>query len=154
MYNLKDHLLYIKPDYGQEIAVGEIIDDYFKNTDKDNYHRESQSLGIDKEVLYAKDLKYKYITMKFHGRTLITTRKFFYDHSTERKLLNGRNMLFMEIKDFSLSKALRYERKLEETIYGQMDIFDVFNQQTKHQDNNNATLRKWEEAINKERIII
>lgn len=152
-YTIENYKLYIKPEYGDKIYVGEVKDNYYRNVDKDNYHFESKSLGIDKEILLAKDLKYKFITMKYHGRMLITTRRFFYDHSVERKLLNSRKMLFMQIKDFSLSKALRYERILEESLHNQMSIFDVFAEQIKHNDHNNNLLKKWEESINRERIL-
>lgn len=129
----------------RKTEVGKIEDRLFINTDQDNYHKDSKSLGIDKVILFAKDLLYDKISFEYHGRTLITTRYYFQEKSVERNILNGRVMHFLEIKDIYLSKALRYEKFIRDSALAQMDIFDVL---THPKNTNNQLLKAWEEAIN------
>jgi len=132
--------------HGLRIEVGNINLDCFTNTDVDNYHKDSRSLGIDKIILNSKELKYKYITFKFYNKYYCTTRFYFGHKAVERKLLNSRSMVFVPIRDLVLSKALRYEQAMKTAELGQMDIFDVFLDPRNGQ--NNALLHQWEDAIN------
>ena len=122
VYNNGD--IVILPDVGEPVKVGNIQDDRFIVIDKDNYHRETRSLGIDEIILNDDTLHYQFINIRFHGYTYYTTRIYFLDNSVRHNLLNFRVMKFLPIKEFGLSKALRYERnvkkqyKLDEMVGG------------------------------------
>lgn len=138
--------LFLIDRIGRRIKVGKIEKDSFVNTDKDNYHQLSKSLGIDRIILSSKDLVYKYISFRYYGKTYITTRYYFINKAIKRNILNGRDMLFLEIKDMSLSKALRYEQVMRDQELAQLDIFDVL---TDSRNTNNRLLDLWVETINK-----
>lgn len=132
---------------GRRLDVGTIKDNCFTNTDQDNYHKDSRSLGIDSILLISRELVYKYITFTYYGKVYTTTRFYFNKKGVERDILNTRKMLFVPINDIYLSKAIKYEQVIKTAELGQMSIFDVF--LDPRNGNNNALLSQWEEAINK-----
>jgi len=151
-----DGNIFVKPTFGTEVRVGIIKENKLTVKDKDNYHKASDSLGIDKEVLYSKLLRYTQIEFKFHGYVYSTTRKYFTIYSKKQSLMNGRNMLFMHIPEIRLDKALKYDKWLSDAHnyrysipreLRKMDIFDVFEYQRQRGIYNNRILRLWERAI-------
>jgi len=79
-------------------------------TDKDNlylWNKQTPHLGLDKCILFAKLLNYHYITFSYKKKKYQTTRKFFMRNSRPHNLFNGRDMLFLPLREFDLSKAIR-----------------------------------------------
>jgi hypothetical protein len=127
MFSYKESKVYIHRRYLKPLYIGRIEQEAatFRIHDRDNYHVLSKSLGIDKELITTPSLEYRYIAIKFHNEVLTTTRKYFSDHSREIDLFNLRSMLFMEVRLFSLDKALSYEKELIDSAAAQIDIFEV-----------------------------
>jgi len=138
--------IFVKPRIGERIKVGYIDGDSLHLTDKDNYHQESKSLGLDKEILFNLNLNYEYITATFHKHNLITTRAYFVDHSTEHNLLNFRDMRFLPLSEFGLAKALKYEREIKDQALVSKDIFDIL------KSDNPRVLENWLKAIEREEV--
>ena len=148
--------VYIRPTFGTEILVGTIEKDVLRIKDEDNYHKSSDSLGVDKAVLFSKLLNYTRIVFKFHGYVHETTRKYFVDKSYKKSLMNGRDLLFMRMRDIRLDKGLAHDKKFADSYnfkysipqnLKDMDIFDVFTSQRIRGINNNRLLRMWEKII-------
>jgi len=132
----------------KRIKVAKLIKNSLLVIDNDNYHRASKSLGLDREILYDETLGYHIIQLKFHGRALMTTRKFFINYGKKHNLLNGRDMLFLPTQDFELAKALRWENKISKLVTGlkDFDIFTVFEEQRKRGlSETNKLFRAWEQ---------
>jgi len=143
MYRLMNKVeLLVTPKIGGEICVGSIKDTVLNITDKDNYHIESQSLGIDEEILLDEDLIFKLINIKFRGKILLTSRLYFIDHGIRKTLINGRDQSFLKISEFGLSKALKYEQGLQYAKLATLDVFDIL------QLDNPRVYREWEKAMN------
>lgn len=138
--------LFIYPRVGGKIEIGKIRNDCLTLIDLDNYHKESQSLGVDREVIFATDLIYKYITYSYNKKVYPTTRFFVQEKGVERNILNSRKMLFIPLTELTLSRALRYEKAYKDVRLEQLDIFDVLKDP---RNSNNQLLRAWEQAINK-----
>jgi hypothetical protein len=141
-------IIKVKPSIGSKVTVGEIKDGYFRVTDKDNYHIQSKSLGIDTKILEEIELDFCYITMEYHGRRLITTKRYFIDHAKSHNIFNFREMVFLPISEFSLAKALRYEKDKQINSISSKDIFDIARL------NDEVMLAKWIEIISTRRIKI
>jgi hypothetical protein len=83
-------------------------------------------LGLDICILEAMLLDYHFITFLYKGRELTTTRSFFKRNAVESDLFNGRNMLFLDINKFNLSRAVRADLDSELSVQ-QLDLFDTTN---------------------------
>lgn len=156
-----DGKVFIKPTFGAEVLVGQIKDEKLYVKDKDNYHKASDALGLDKEVLFSKLLRYTQIEFKFHGYTYTTTRRYFVTYSVKKSLMNGRNMLFMHIPEIRLDKALKHDKFLADATIKKysypknlkdMDIFEVFEEQRRRNVFNNRLLRRWEKLIANQKL--
>lgn len=139
--------IFVKPKVGDRIRIGYIEDNTLKLLDKDNYHRDSKSLGLDKEILFNLDLHYEFITATFHKHNLITTRSYFSDHAVEHNILNFRDMVFLPLEEFGLTKALKYEREIEDQALTSKDVFDIL------KEDNPRVLNEWLKAVEREEAI-
>jgi hypothetical protein len=149
-------VVFIKPLFEPEVKIGYIKNSRLIVLDKDNYHKASNSLGIDKEIIWSKLINFTQIQFKFHGYRYSTTRRYFADFSYRQSLMNGRNMVFLSIKDIDLAKGLAYDSKLRDAYtykysipqnLKDMDVLDIFDEQRKRGINNNRLLRRWEQII-------
>lgn len=138
--------IFVKPKLGHRVKIGELEGPTLYVTDRDNYHRDSKSLGLDKEILLNLDLDFTYIRFKFHKHTLITTRSFFADNSVEHNILNFRDMRFMPLSKFGLAKALKYERSIDDKSLASKDIFEIM------ATDNSRVLNRWLRAIEREEM--
>lgn len=136
--------IFVKPKSGPRVQVGYIEDSTLRLIDRDNYHKASKSIGLDKEILFDLDLKYEFISVKFYNKNYITTRSFFADWSVEHNLLNFRDMRFLPLSDFGLAKALRYERDISDKALATRDIHEIL------AEDNPRVLEKWLIAVEKE----
>lgn len=127
IWHREENNIFIKPMVGGKTKIGVIdnISETLYVTDKDNWHINSNSLGLDEEIIETPLLKFNFITMLFKGDELTTTRYYFWKNAKQQDLYNGRKMIFLPIRSFGTAKALEVEKSDYLSKLSEYDVFDI-----------------------------
>lgn len=86
---------------------------------KKHLHNLTQSLGLNYELLYNKEISYKWIKISYQDDELITSREYFKTYSNCFQFKGFEKQKFLSLDLFGYDEALKFEQNREV----QQDLF-------------------------------